>query len=406
MNRKTLIGLAIAALCAIVAAVVLNQRGQPRSHAVAASEWLVPELRDRINEVSKIVVTAAGSKIVATFERGANGWAIAEKDGYAADTGKLREFLLALAEAKRVEEKTAVKEKYALLGVEDVAEADAKGMQVSIDGLGAPFAVILGNPGMRGGGQFARRVGEAQSWLASTAPALPKTASEWLRKDLADIPAARIASVAITQADGSTLRVTKPHDGDADFVLTDVPKGREVDSAFSVNALGSVLAGLNVEDVAPTGSEAPEGEVLKARYETFEGVVVEVTAWPDGERYFARFKASLDAVQADAGIAAAQAAAKADFETLSAAAESARTSPDAQPEGATQDPIKPLAVSDPAKDREDRLAALHKEVAMLSARFDQWTFQLPAYKYASLDKSLESLLKPAEAKAAAPAKKK
>ncbi len=406
MNRNTLIGLAVAALLAIVAAIVLNQRGQPRSTAAAGTEWLVPELRDRVNEVSKIVVTGGGSKVIATFERGANGWGVAEKGGYAADTGKLREFLLALADATLVEEKTSSKEKYALLGVEDVADADAKGVQVDIDGLGKPIGIILGNPGMRGSGRFVRRVGDAHSWLASTAPILPKSATEWLRKDLADVPAPRIASVAITRADGGTLRVAKANAGDADFVLSNVPKGREVDSAFSVNALASMLSGLTIEDVVPAADQAPGDRVLKARYETFDGLVVDIAAWPDGDRHFARFAASLDAARADAGIAAAQAAAKADFDTLSAAADAAKASKDAQPDGATDDPIKPLAVSDPAKDREDRIAALNKEVATLAARFDGRTFQLPAYKYANLDKSPESLLKPVEAKTPAAARKK
>jgi hypothetical protein len=66
-------------------------------------------------------------------------------------------------------------------------------------------------------------------------------------------------------------------------------------------------------------------------------------------------------------------------------------------------PIKPLAVSDAGKDRENRLAALNKEVAELNARFGGWTFVLPAYKYANINKSMEDLLKPLEEKKTAPA---
>ena len=55
------------------------------------------------------------------------------------------------------------------------------------------------------------------------------------------------------------------------------------------------------------------------------------------------------------------------------------------------------------------LADLDKQVADLNARFDGWTFVLPAYKYAAFDKSLADLLKPVAAKADAngkPDKKK
>ncbi len=66
-----------------------------------------------------------------------------------------------------------------------------------------------------------------------------------------------------------------------------------------------------------------------------------------------------------------------------------------------------MSVGDPAKDRENRLAAMNKEATDLNARFEGWTFVLPAYKYASINKSVEDLLKPLEDKkpAAAPAKK-
>lgn len=407
MNQKTLIGLAVAALIAIVVAIVLNQRSQPRSEGATQTQYLAPELREHVNDVSKLVVTGAENKVVATLERGANGWTLAEKGGYAVDTGKLRELLLKLADATLVEQKTANKDKYAVLGVEDVDAKDAKGLKVELGGLAQPLALIVGTANARGGGSFVRRAGEAQSWLASTALNLPKTAADWLKKDLADVPATRIESVAITHADGKSFKVAKAAEGDANFTLADVPKGREVGSEFTVNGLASTLAGLRFDDVVPAKDAAPEANATKARYAAFDGLVVDATAWEKDGKHYAQFKASLDAAQADKGIAAAQAKAKADFDTATAAAEAAKASKDPQPEGAKDAPIKPLSVSDPAKDREQRLVALNKEVADLNAHFDGWTYQLPAHKYANIDKPLDDLLKPVEEKkAAAPAKKK
>jgi hypothetical protein len=57
-----------------------------------------------------------------------------------------------------------------------------------------------------------------------------------------------------------------------------------------------------------------------------------------------------------------------------------------------------LAVSDPAKDRQQRLAALEAEVTALNQRFAGWTFVLPANKFSNMDKAVDDLLKPAEAK--------
>ena len=160
MNQKTLIGLAIAALVAIVAAVVLNHANKPSSEGRSdTSNWLAPSLRDHVNDVSKVVVIGAGDKTLATLVRGAKGWTLAEKGGYAIDTGKLREFLLKLGDAKLVERKTVIPEKYATLGVEDVSAKEAKGLQVELDGLAQPLKLILGMTNPRGG-TFVRRVGD------------------------------------------------------------------------------------------------------------------------------------------------------------------------------------------------------------------------------------------------------
>jgi hypothetical protein len=397
MNQKTLIGLAIAALIAIVAAVVLNQRSQPRSEGGEQTVYLAPALRDHVNDIAKVIVTGADNKTVATLIRGAGGWTLTEKGGYAVDTGKLREFLLKLADAKLLEQKTSNKDKYAALGVEDIAAKDAKGLQVELDGPAQPLKVIVGNANQRGGGTFVRRVGEAQSWLASVTLNAPKDAAEWLKKDLADIAANRIEAVTISRADGKNVRIYKDAAGDANYKLADIPKGREAGSEFSTNGLAAALSGLRFDDVVPAKDTAPDAQPLKARYATFDGLIVDLAGWENGGKDYAQFKAAFDAAQADKGIAAAQARAKADFDVATAAAEAAKTSKDPQEKDAADAPIKPLSVSDPAKDRENRLAALNQEVADLNARFDGWTYVLPPYKYAAVNKSIDDLLKPLDA---------
>ncbi|MGN6518373.1 MAG: DUF4340 domain-containing protein [Dokdonella sp.] len=401
MNQKTLIGLAIAALVAIGAAIALNHSSRPQSGQAETSAYLVPELRDHVNDIAKVVVTGAEGKVAATLERGPNGWTLTEKGGYPADTGKLRAFLLKLADARRVEQKTSNKDKYALLGVEDVTAKDAKGVQVELDGLAKPVVLVVGNSDPRGG-TYVRVVGQPESWLVSGSLNVDRNGSDWLRKDLADIAATRIESVAITHADGGKVSIAKNAEGDPNYVLAGVPKGREAGSEFAINGLASTLAGLRFDDVVAAKDAAPPEQVLKARYATFDGVVIDVTAWEKDGKHHAQFAASLDAAQADKGIAAAQAKAKADYDAATATADAAKK------DGKTDEavpPVKPASVEDPAKDRQTRLAALNKEVADLEARFSGWTYVLPAYKYANINKSMSDLLKPVEDKKAAAAAK-
>lgn len=82
-----------------------------------------------------------------------------------------------------------------------------------------------------------------------------------------------------------------------------------------------------------------------------------------------------------------------------AAAKDAATNPAGAPPAATPAPPQPpLAVSDPAAHREQRLAEMRKEAADLAARFQGWTFVLPNYKFANMNKTLDELIKPLEPK--------
>ena len=55
-------------------------------------------------------------------------------------------------------------------------------------------------------------------------------------------------------------------------------------------------------------------------------------------------------------------------------------------------------MSDPAKDKAERVKTLSDEVASLNKSFSGWTFVLPNYKFGSFDKSMDDMLKPIEKK--------
>jgi uncharacterized protein DUF4340 len=407
MNQKTLIGLAAAALVAIVIAFAVSRSNQPRSEGGGEAEaaYFVPALKDHVNDVEKIVITGADNKTVATLTRGENGWSIAEKNGFAADTGKLREFLLKLADAKLVEQKTSNKEKYATLGVEDVADKDAKGVEIELGGLAKPVKVIVGN-GNQHGGTFVRRAGEAESWLASGTLTIDKKAENWLRKDLTDIAANRVAWLTITPADGKLISLTKEAEGDTNFKLAELPKGREAGSEYTINGPASLLGGLRFDDAVPAKDAAPGDKVLKAKYGMFDGLVVDIVAWEKDGKDYAQFTASADHNRAVHRIEAEQQKATTAHDAgvsgqKTASADASKPTSSANVIEATQNSTAPQEVADPAQDRENKLIALDKEAADLNTRFKDWTFVLPPYKYAAINKTLDDFLKPLEEKSAA-----
>lgn len=416
MKAKTLYGLVAAAVIALIAAWWINSSQRPISETAEQTRMLLPGLREQVNDVGTVTLTGAEDKVLVTLKRGADGWSIAEKSGYPADVTKLREFLLKLADATVLEQKTSNPKLYAELGVDDVKGKDAKGVLVALEGQKTPVKLIVGNfNGAGGGGTFVRRDGDAQSLLVKGNLTVDKGVADWEKKDLADIAANRVRQVAVARPDGKTLKVYKDQPGDANFKVADVPKGREVSSDFVANPVGAVLSGLRADDVFPGKDVAPpDKDVYKASYSTFDGVDVDATIWVKDGKDYAQFNARLDSAAADARIAADQAKAKADYDAAvqaaagksaeqkpaAAAPAAAAPAPESKPAEAAKpaDVPKPAAVSDPAKDKADRLKALNDEVAALNRTFSGWTFVLPAYKFSSIDKSVDDMLKPLETK--------
>ena len=403
MNQKTLIVLGVAAALAVGVALFVDHSRTPQSDVSARAGLLVPELREHVNDVTRITMTAANNQPAVTLARGQQGWTVAQRGGYPADVAKLRDFLLKLADATLLEEKTSNKDRYADLGVDDITSASAKGVLLDLEGLTKPARVVLGTYNAQGGGTFVRRADEVQSWLAKGTLAPEKNPADWIAKDLANIAADRIASVTITRPDGKLVRVANASAADTRFDIVDVPKGREASSEYVANGLGAVLSELNIEDVAPLAEAAPPASALKARYVAFDGLIVDATAWKIGDRAHATFVATLDEAVAGKHVADAQAKAVVDHAAGQADAPKPESGEAAAAEPSAP-PAVPLAVSDPAKDREQRLAAAREEVARLNAAFGSWSFVLPAHKFANIDKSLDDLLKPVEVKVPAKGK--
>jgi hypothetical protein len=394
MKTKTLYILIGAALIAIVIAFAMNRAGAPKVDVADRAQPAVPGLKEHLNDVTGLTFVGAGDKTLFTFRREKDGWVIAEKSNYPVDLTKLREYLLKLSQATVLEEKTSNPKHYAELGVDDVKDASAAGVRIDIAGLAQPTRLIVGNfNGAGGGGTFVRKDGDAQSRLAAGNLTVAKNINDWEKRDLADIAANRIKTVTLTSADGKSWSAVKEQPGDANMNVVDVPKGREVSSDYAANSVGTVLSNLRADDAMPAKDAAPPDKAAKVRYVMFDGLTVDATTWQKDNKDYAQFAASLDTAAANAEIDRAQAKAKADFDAIAAAKPH-----DDKAAAAQADAPKPLAVTDPAKDRQQKLDALNAEVATLKKMFEGWTFVLPTYKYTDMTKTIDDTLKPLETK--------
>lgn len=409
MSKHKLVVLAVVAALGVGAALWSTQTRKPVQETLAAQP-LVPGLQDKINDVTALRIVTPGNTTTATIERGDAGWTLKEKGGYAVDTAKVRDFLVALAQAKRVEAKTSNPELYGRLGLADVAQAGATGTQVEIDGLAAPARLIVGQNVQRGTGTFVRDAGEAQSWQVDANIAVERAAAKWLQPEIVDIAPSRVQSVSIKHPEGAAIDIVKAQgDGAADFVLRTLPKGREPESEFVADAAAGLLSGLHLDDVEPASQAEPgDAKVTTSEFRIDDGTTLTITSWKVGDKTLARLAATLDEEKAAAFVeqaqvraakeaAASAAAVAAQGEATAAAADAAPAVQGEATAAADAPAATPAAAApaiDPAADREQRLAAIRDGVNAMQAKFANWTYTLPTYKASNLNKTLEDYLKP------------
>lgn len=295
MSRRALFIL-LGVLVALAVVAGLGTLGQ-RSSSGGDGDLFLPGLKARINELDRVVVRTAGNATVATLVRDEGGWTVAEKD-YPADLARLRRNLVGLGEATRVEEKTSSPELYSRIGVEDVSAASARGVELELSGPAGsePLRVIVGDTGVSGGKlAYVRQAGDATSWLVAADLDPGRSAAEWLDRRLIDLPAARVHAVTITQPDGTVLRLRKDTRDQQHYTLLDIPRGRSLNFEGVGDGIAAVLTELDLDDVQSREvlGDNP-GKPVVARFESFDGLVVEVSAWrlPEGTRL--TFLASTD----------------------------------------------------------------------------------------------------------------
>jgi hypothetical protein len=369
VNRKAF-GILLVATGVFVVLAIVGQ-GPSGSGPIAgdsAGALLFPALTDDLESVGEIRVDAAGRERVVTLERSADDWVVAELDGYEAERGAVNALLIALAEARIVEEKTADPAFHSRLGVEAIDDAEAGGLELTLVAAdGDRYSVVLGatyGPGQR----YARVASEDLSVLIDRDPDIPEDPSDWVVTEIIDIAADRVQSVEISHTDGESLAIRKAARGETNFSVEGVPVGRELQYAGVANVTGNLLQGLRLEAVRRRIDE-PEEPRAVTEFRTFDGLVIGVTATAgeDDETWLA-FNARFDTGQA-----------------LAFATEPVGAGIAGDESGDGIDPVDAVDPGDP-----DAIA----EAAAINARLGDWQYRIASYQLGQLTRRMDDLLRP------------
>ena len=295
----------------------------------ARSKGLYPELADRMEGFEHVSIQRGSGREAVTLDKGPQRWGVAQRGGYPANIGPLREAFVKLARAERVEPKTERPERYGMLGLDPAAEGARtlvlRAWSGSVDET-PDLHLYVGDTGV-GGGDYVRRADAAQTWLISESIELPSGPQAWLDSSLADLDPAAWQTIQVRPANGdAAFRLTRATENDT-WRAPDEPAGTTVD-ANAADRLARALQGLQLTDVAPD-DQRPKSEPRQVTWTAEDGLTVRAQYWRTGDNDTHQVM-----LEADHDPAAAREPAKTD----TAAADNATAGPEAA-EDPTRDPM-------------------------------------------------------------------
>ena len=381
MRPRLLAGLSVAVLALAGTAWWLIER--PVAGDGAGAGLVLPGVAQRIETLDRLEVRGAGDTLLVALEKTDGRWRMPDRLHWPANQREVSRALFRLAQARRLEAKTANPDLHARLGVEAVSAADAKGTELRLIGGGEPLRLTIGNNHPSLGGSYVRVGDDAQTWLLDEDIAPARNPADWLDRRLLDLPLARVAEVRVTPARGRAFKLVRTDDDR--FGLDGLPSSA-LGNVDDGNATAASAEQLSLDDLAADAGAAAEQTVV---FESVDGVTVTIAVWRQDGTPWARLSAVLDETKASAWFTQLAADATADDAQPSAAS-------DAAAPAATDAPAAAEATDatddDTGPSPEERLHALGQQVQRWQGRFEGKQFQLPAQQAANLMKTREDYL--------------
>jgi hypothetical protein len=277
MRRRSFQLLLVAALAMAGLAAFVASRGDRDVSRAPPGQRALPELAGKLADLAWLRLTRGA--VTVNFAAIDQRWTVVEKGNYPADQDRVRKLLLQLAELELIEPKTDRPELLARLDLDDPANGKST-LVAAQDRTGKLIGqIIIGRrrPNDIGGGDqgvYVRKPDSDQAWLARGSFELGGDALAWVDHRVIDIAPARVASVVLTAADGTTAIVARKS-ADLPFAIDDLPADARSKPDDALAAPAGALAVLDLVDVKPAAEQPiPQDGVATASFTTFDGLVV------------------------------------------------------------------------------------------------------------------------------------
>ncbi|MGY6555973.1 MAG: DUF4340 domain-containing protein [Wenzhouxiangella sp.] len=289
MSQRQIVMLGVATLILMLLALLFS--GQRSGGLEEGSGLLVPGLREQVNELTALDIRGADGSLIVALRRDAQLWRVDNRDGFEADFRRVHDFLRELATARRAEPRTAQPEWHARLGLAEIGSPEASGVLIEFPGTELP-AVILGQQDAITGGRFARLERDDSTWLSDRPLAVAVAALNWLERSVMDIPASELAEVRIEHADGDRVHLRPADEAGDQWVLLNVPTGREAGPRWEIRPVANGLANIQLDEVRRHDGAVPD-DAVRSTYITRDGLVFAVRLFSDENGSWAHFSVSV-----------------------------------------------------------------------------------------------------------------
>ncbi len=277
------IAAAVVVVVALVAAA-LWVGTRDRSDKVVSS-LLYPGLAEQVKTAERVQLFVAGNQLALDLVRSGDRWSVAQREGYAADVGKVGVLLQNVAELRILEAKTADAANYGELGVEDLDAPSAQGVRVVITGPGnAELAnLIVGKPASGREATYVRKAGESASWLVNRLP-VTRTPGAWVSPLVFHVDTDRIQQATIRLVGKPDVVLTKAERTTPNFAIS----GKPLANPSAANGVAAGLIAVEADDVQKSAALANRPPAARATYRMFDGMQLELTGWViDGTHWLA-----------------------------------------------------------------------------------------------------------------------
>ena len=301
MNNRRIIVLVLTVIVVITAVIVSQQRAPQTSTEKFA---LFPELGERINDVSELVVRDGQTSL--TVRRVAGNWGVVESDNYPVLIDKVKQTVLAVSGLEVIAQKTDNPDLYKRLGVEDPDSKGATSQLLTLLADGEKMAEIVvgktrrsksaaGAPGL-----YVRIPDQPHSLLVEGSLSVSADLINWIKRDIIDIEGDRVNTVRLRPAGEAEVLLNRDSSA-GDLVLQDIPEGKEQASEYLIGRIATILENVYVEDVRKEGNidfSRPESEISVT---TFDGLAANIDVAKSGDQTYARFSFAVQQTGKDSG---------------------------------------------------------------------------------------------------------